>query len=112
VLILSECIPDNRSYVLYSACHNEGAVHTSLGIENSPLQCVADNRVRVRLNGWHFVPAVHNHEAEVHFGVPFWRYGSPAPAVRIDLVRTGDRLDVRNVPSSLRVRLSLLLQKG
>jgi hypothetical protein len=35
------------------------------------LQSTADNRVRVRLNGQHFLPAVHNHEAEVHFGSPF-----------------------------------------
>ena len=53
-------------------------------------QSTADNRVRVRLNGQQFLPAVHNHEAEVHFGLLLRRYGSRAPAVRADPVRTRD----------------------
>jgi hypothetical protein len=56
------------------------------------LQRTADNRVRVRLNGKQFLPAVHNHEAEVHFGLPLRRYGGRARAVLIDPVRTGNRL--------------------
>ena len=52
----------------------------------------ADNRVRIRLNGKHFLPAVHNQEAEVHCGPPLWLYGSSAPAVRADRVRAGNGL--------------------
>ena len=64
-------------------------------------QSTADDRVHVRLNGKQFLPAVHNHEAEVHFGLPLRRYGGRAAAVCADRVRTGDGLlcNVRIVPS-------------
>jgi hypothetical protein len=55
-------------------------------------QSAADNRVCVRLNGQHFPPTVDNHEAEVQFGQPLWRYRSRARAVLIDRVGTGDGL--------------------
>jgi hypothetical protein len=63
--------------------------HFLLGLT---LQSTADSRVRVRLNGKQFLPAVHNHEAEVHFGSTLRRYGGRAPAVRVDPVVTGDGL--------------------
>src|SRR5271165_6244932 len=53
-------------------------------------QRAVDNRVRVRLKGQHFLPAVDNHEAEIQCGLAIRRYCKCALAVRIDRVRPCD----------------------
>jgi hypothetical protein len=52
---------------------------TGDGVISGEMAGSAYNRVRVHLNGQHFLSAFHNHEAEIQGSLPF---GSTPPAER------------------------------